>query len=128
MSIQKRIGFKDIQVGDTIRVVDIIDVKITNVDVRFEIKGEANGRPYVILDHRPNWEEGKRSFQLLERPIEPLPTEVGSAIKFDGSIWFLSRIQYASNVAWYNANTGEIITQPTMEGRVRIAGGFDRVA
>lgn len=129
MSIQKKISFEDIKVGDTIRVVDIIDVKITKNEVGYEVKGEAGGRPYVILNHRPNWDEGKRSFQLLDRPMEPLPTAVGSAIRFAGSTWFLGRIQFAREAAWYNANTGEIITVGAMETRVRSDGGnFERVA
>lgn len=124
MGIQKKISFDDIKVGDKIRVVDVINVEVKEVSSSHVGAHAENGRTYSFSETNVNWAAGKRTFQLLERVIAPLPTTIGSAVKLQGDVWFLTAERLTFGAMWHNTYTGEILGKMSMAGRVHDAGGF----
>lgn len=121
-AIPKTIDFADIQVGDTIRVVEVNDVKVTENRVH-AIRTE-DGNVYLA---RPVRRGAKRTFQLVERPMPQLPTDLGSTIEVHGEAghWvFIYEVANGHGV-WISVNGGSRRSMESMRSRVKGAGGFE---
>lgn len=121
----KRIKFEDIRPGDKIRVVDVLDIEVKRHDGH-----EIWAGPHSvmrILETRANWPTSERKFQLLERATAPLPTDIGSAIKLRGDVWFLTAEPLAAGAMWHNTYSAQILSKVAMANEVRDAGGFEVV-
>ena len=118
----KKISFDDIQPGDTIRVVDVRDIKATTVGGGFEIQGENGGS---VL--REGWFHGaKRTFQLVHRPIPPLPLSLGSVIEVAGEVYLLRKALSLPGGIWQGVDGREdVLTNTKMRERAESANGFE---
>lgn len=119
----KRIDFDDIRVGDTIRVVDVHDVKVVEVNAGMVRYDRGAYMPGGSRDG------ATRKFQLVERPLLNLPIKLGSTIKVNGATqpWTLFYDIVKGRKAWISINNGLRITQAAMQVRVTVAGGFEVV-
>lgn len=117
----KRIDFEDIQVGDTIRIVDVLDIKIT--DVRgHEVAGEGG---HVILDSAMR-HGVTRKFQLIKR-INKLPEIAGSIVTMaeGGGTWILVYEVIEGKSVWINTHNGARQSPSFAQQRANDRGGFE---
>ncbi|AWY05927.1 hypothetical protein SEA_PIONEER3_104 [Microbacterium phage Pioneer3] len=121
-AIPKRIDFDDIKVGDTIRVVDVSEVKV--VEHRGDEILTESGETYLA---RPARRGAERKFQLVERPILPLPTKSGSMIELGGGYgtWIFIYEAVKGRGVWINTHNGARQSVAFMRARANTAGGFE---
>lgn len=120
----KKIAFDDIKTGDTIRVVDVRDVKISRAGMDMEVWIEGGGA--LLRDGLVN--ESKRTFQLLDREQTPLPEELGSVIEINGQRYVLVYDMFAPTNLWVHINTGRKDTPKTLQARANLENGFEVIA
>lgn len=121
----KRISFDDIHVGDTIRVVDVRDIKITEASRGYEVRDEQGKT--VLRESR--FHGATRTFQLIDRPISPLPTRYGSVILVAGVTYLLRRSAMNPDGVWQgSASQYDTSTAVTMRNKAEAAGGFEVLA
>ena len=120
----KKIVFDDIREGDTIRVVDVRDVKITRAGMGDEVHAEGGS----AIMRGSNWNQTKRTFQLIERAHAPLPIRRGSVIEVDTERFVLVYDLYAPTDLWVSSRTGEKLDPPRLQRRADAANGFEVIA
>lgn len=123
----KEINFDDIRKGDTIRVTDVREIKIATATPGYEIR---DGGEVVILRESPAagaW----RTFYLLEREYEKLPTIPGTLIelKGNGEVWVLIHESHRAYAPlWVNTSNGTRQSVSFMQNRANEADGFEVLA
>jgi len=122
----KRIDFADIKVGDTIRVVDVVDMVITERhehEIR-SVDDEGNGSIYLEKSPRIGV---NRKFQLVDRPVPTLPTKLGSVLELHNGAgtWILIYEVTRGKSIWVNTHNGVRQSVAFMQQRVASAGGFE---
>lgn len=120
----KKIGFDDIRVGDTIRVVDVRDLKIAEAGHGFEVRGE-NG---VAVLRESRFGGGRRTFQLLDRVHESIPTKKGSVIEVNGERFVLVQDTYAPTDMWVTTLGGHKLEPERVQMIADHALGFEVIA
>lgn len=117
----KKIGFEDILVGDTIRIVDVTEAVVSE-RTEFELKLN-NGETRLASAIR---EATTRQFHLVDRAIPPLPTEYGSVIVVEGSVFLLRASEAYINGVWQGIKSQyDVHGQREMRKKVESAGGFE---
>lgn len=114
------IAFEDIQVGDRIRIVDTYTADVDTVE-EGKLTTDSGSRVFAPLYPGHHWD---RSFELIDRPLPPLPTEPGSVILVEGERWFLQDDRAAMPRKWVNA-LGELRWPVSMKDHVEAANGFE---
>lgn len=122
-AMPKRIDFEDIREGDTIRVVDVVDVKVV----------ENRGHEFATREHGIFLQESYRSgtnrkFQLIDRLIPALPTKPGSVVELhsEGGKWVLIRETHGNDrMVWVRMANGTRQSPTFMRHRVSNLGGFE---
>lgn len=123
-AIPKKIAFDDIRKGDTIRIVDVRDVKISTAGLGssvLDVSGTPVGRE--ALHH-----EAKRTFQLIDREHMPLPTERGSVVEIGIDRYVLVYDMFAPTDLWVSIATGAKTTPEALQRKVGLENGFEVVA
>ncbi|QDH48112.1 hypothetical protein LUPINE_104 [Microbacterium phage Lupine] len=120
----KKIAFDDIRKGDTIRIVDVRDVKIERAGFHEGVVAEGNftiGRD--ALHH-----EAKRTFQLINREHMPLPTKRGSVIEVGIDRYALVYDMFAPTDLWISIATGAKLTPDSLQRKADLENGFEVIA
>lgn len=123
--MSEQIAFKDIKVGDKVRIVDHQVIEVRD-------KSEL----YLNHIHGPKLTGWERSFELIERPLPPLPTEVGSVIEitdnnpFEDSYgkrkrWFLREPGRGNGRLWQGTGFGEKLLPDELMKLAERHGGFE---
>lgn len=120
----KKIGFDDIRKGDTIRVVDVREVKIIEAGLGEEVRTSGGGA--VLRDSLVNG--ATRTFQLIEREHQPIPTKRGSVIEVKTERFVLVYDAYAPTDLWVSSPTGEKVTPERVQAWANDANGFEVIA
>ncbi|QIG58650.1 hypothetical protein SEA_HUBBS_105 [Microbacterium phage Hubbs] len=119
----KKIAFDDIREGDTIRVVDVRDVKITAASAGNSVYAGS----LELL--RENWStETKRTFQLIDREHTPLPTKRGSVIEVGIDRYALVYDMFAPTDLWISTATGSKLTPESLQRKADLENGFEVIA
>lgn len=127
-----KIGFDDIREGDVIRIVDIREVTVSKAGLGEYVEdhhGLAFGREALARETR-------RQFQLLERPIPPLPEKPGSMISIPAwglphgtERWVLVEESTKNwRHVWINVANGSRLSPSFIRSRVAERGGFEVVS
>lgn len=118
----KKISFDDIRVGDTIRVVDVRDIKVTEASPGYEVRCDGGGA--VLRDSR--FRGATRTFQLIDRPIPALPLSFGSVIEVAGEVYLLRNALAFPGGLWQGAGGKEdVFTNTEMRNRAESENGFE---
>lgn len=122
----KKIDFDDIRKGDTIRIVDLREIKVTEAELGEEVRGWG-GVAILREAHSPGT---TRTFQLISREYQALPTVLGSNIRLNGgSKWVLifESIRDYRGV-WVNVANGTRQSPAFMQERANRENGFEVIA
>lgn len=118
--------YSEMQVGDKVEITDKRTVTISKVDAAQNAYDE---RGNIIMANGPAV-PNTREFGLIERPIPPLPTELGSIISVphenpfakDDEFVLISGM-YTPNI-WRSINSTASRAPREMEAQVKSRGGF----
>lgn len=118
----KKIEFSNIREGDTIRIVDIHDVVVARKEAH-----EFEYGPGAIYMKSGQRNGADRTFFLVEREYEQLPTEPGSIVELAMSKarWALVNETQRRQKIWINVQSGARQTVPFMQSRANAEGGFE---
>lgn len=126
MTAIRTIEFDDIRVGDTIRVVDVRDIKVAKAALGEEIR-DAVGNS-VLRDSR--FPSATRKFQLVEREYENLPRSAGAIVSIYGlgKYILVNRAYAGSPRCWVSVSTGAFMTPNALQQLANEHNGFEVIA
>lgn len=116
----QKIGFDDIRVGDTIRVIDIREFTVTEAGLGEGVRGEGG----VGVLREPFLADTTRKFHLVNRPVPAIEERIGAVVKI-GSAVFLC-VQSLNGFAWSSSN-GVRLSTKGVQVRADKFGGFEQI-
>lgn len=119
----KKIKFEDIQPGDVIRVVDVVDLKVIQ-NRGHEIQAEDG---HFVLPESPHTGV-VRTIQLVSREIPPLPEDLGSVVKIGRDNFMKVANIPGPEDDWVRSGTGARWTSERLRALAEESDGFEVIA